>query len=622
MRKLVSFIICVIISLAANLAFSAVSDYTFSASGGTFTPLSGATALDAIEDDDELSAAIPIGFTFVYDRSSYSNVKVSSNGWLTFNTGASGNENSNNLDFSTTSIRPLVAPLWDDLDGRASSISTASYITDGTPGSRVFTMEWLNWEWGYNSGDGVLSFQVKLYEADGKIEFIYRQESDYVSNGSASIGITSAGTGNGNFISLDSAGTSPNASSTNETSKPATGQVYAFTPRPYVNQLTADATVLAGQSFNYFMEIVNTGAGDVFDLSLTGGSWTYAIRNKGDTADIATIALNSGDKDTAIVKVTVPGGASCSEADTVKFKAVSQSDESVSDSTYIATGALTAISSFPYIQNFDGWADMTGSISGCQTSIPVSDCWTNDSSDDNDWIPRTGSTSSSGTGPPDDHTGGENYVYTEASSCHDHTANLLSPPFDFSGQTAIELTFWYHMYDLSGSGMGRLRVDFYYNGAWHNGMTTNWNGALGDSLSGNQGNVWHKATTDISAAANDSNAQIRFCGLTGDSYSDMAIDDVRIAEPLANDFSALSHDQNSASMPDTTVAANTPVNLRIVVQNLGTTAQTSQVGWWLADDHGTTGTATTANLAKNEMDTLSFSPWTPTAGGVYSPRVF
>ena len=118
--------------------------YDFAASSGTFTPLTGATALDAIESDDALSSAIPIGFSFTYFGTAYTSLKVSSNGFIALDPAASGSLNSNGWG----SNPKLIAPLWDDLSG---SVGTASYRLTGTTGSRILTIEWLNWKWKYDS---------------------------------------------------------------------------------------------------------------------------------------------------------------------------------------------------------------------------------------------------------------------------------------------------------------------------------------------------------------------------------------------------------------------------------------------------------------------------------------
>ncbi|MEY2692723.1 MAG: hypothetical protein RIT03_1113, partial [Bacteroidota bacterium] len=211
---------------------SGISNYTFGASSGSFVPLSSGNPVSALQVDDIVTSAVPIGFTFNYLGTNYSNVYPSSNGFLSLNGSATGSSSAaNNLtspSTTATNIAPLIAPLWDDLSG---STGTASYLTTGSVGSRVFTFEWLNWLWSYSASSSVISFQVKLYEATGKIEFIYRQEATPINLGSASIGLTGA---SGVFASLNNTGTSPTVSNSIETSsinaKPATGQIYSFTP--------------------------------------------------------------------------------------------------------------------------------------------------------------------------------------------------------------------------------------------------------------------------------------------------------------------------------------------------------------------------------------------------------
>jgi hypothetical protein len=211
-----------------------VTHYSFAASTGTFTPITGGTAVATTVSaadflgDTKTSVNIPIGFSFNYEGVAYTQLKAMSDGYITFNLSNTSNL-TNNL--ATGAARPCIAPLWDDLDG-ASGSGSASYVTTGTPGNRVFTIEWLNWQWNYSASGATISFQVKLYEADGKIEFIYRQESGAVNSGSASIGL--AGATSGKFLSLNGTGASPVANSATETTtlntKPATGQVYTFTP--------------------------------------------------------------------------------------------------------------------------------------------------------------------------------------------------------------------------------------------------------------------------------------------------------------------------------------------------------------------------------------------------------
>ena len=214
---------------ALQVSAQSITNYTFAASSGTFTALSGGTApaLTSGSTDEGWYNAIPLGFTFNYMGTAYTTMSACTNGWMTLGGNISDAAYANAL--STGGKRPVIAPLWDDLD-----VGTFSYLTQGTAGNRTFTAEWNSCLWDYSATAAGVSFQVVLYEATGQVKFIYHPEAGALVSPSASIGITATGTATGNFLSLDGVGTSPLASSTTETttlaSSPADGQVYAFTP--------------------------------------------------------------------------------------------------------------------------------------------------------------------------------------------------------------------------------------------------------------------------------------------------------------------------------------------------------------------------------------------------------
>ncbi|HRD43485.1 MAG TPA: hypothetical protein PLN30_07010, partial [Ferruginibacter sp.] len=161
--------------LTASILNENITGYNFTAVGGTFTQLSGGTDVDVIENDEAVSGALPIGFSFKYGGAYYNEVFASSNGFLSFNSSISSSL-TNDLANAAANISPLLSPLWDDMDGVD---GTASYLTSGTAPNRVFTFEWRNWYWDWftaSSGVPVISFQVKLYESNGVIEFVYRRE--------------------------------------------------------------------------------------------------------------------------------------------------------------------------------------------------------------------------------------------------------------------------------------------------------------------------------------------------------------------------------------------------------------------------------------------------------------
>ena len=105
MRKTLVLLVLVLIS---SLSFAALSDYTFQQSPATYTELTESTVIHSTGIDDAMSAALDIGFTFVYDENSYTQFKANSNGFITLNTASSASL-SNNLSAQTL----IIAGIWD-----------------------------------------------------------------------------------------------------------------------------------------------------------------------------------------------------------------------------------------------------------------------------------------------------------------------------------------------------------------------------------------------------------------------------------------------------------------------------------------------------------------------------
>ncbi|MFD2719066.1 beta strand repeat-containing protein [Hymenobacter monticola] len=261
-----------------------VANYTFAASSGTFTPLSGGTVATASSTDDGVTAVLPIGFTFIYNGVAYTSFSASTNGFLGLGGAVSSNA-TNNLS-TGTGVRPFIAPLWDDL--QLTTTSDISYATTGTAGSRVLTVEWINEKWNYQATAAVVSFQAKLYEADGRIEFVYRPEAGTYnagSTGGASVGISGVGTGSGNFLSLNDLVATPTASSTTETTaittKPTAGLTYTFTP--------AGGAVLAPSGLTFSA------------ITTTGGTVTFTDNSTNEYGFAVTITPTAGGTPTTTI---------------------------------------------------------------------------------------------------------------------------------------------------------------------------------------------------------------------------------------------------------------------------------------------------------------------------------
>jgi hypothetical protein len=116
--------------------------------------------------DDGYTSAIPIGFGFDFYGTVYSNIYVSTNGFLSL-TALSSSYYTNAAIPSTSAPNNIICPFWDDLEGRTQG--TVHYLQDGNR----FIVQYTNWQF-YSSGGGVgsLTFQIVLHSS-GKMLYYY-----------------------------------------------------------------------------------------------------------------------------------------------------------------------------------------------------------------------------------------------------------------------------------------------------------------------------------------------------------------------------------------------------------------------------------------------------------------
>lgn len=215
-----------------------VVNYFFSPAASTYTPITAGTPITLIGNlNDGNANNIPIGFVFIYNSVAYTSLSVSTNGYIALGANITNPANSaNNLSTGGGAIspRPIIAPLWDNLNFGTNS--DLSYQTSGNAPNRIFTMQWQNARWGSLAINPGISFQLKLFEANSKIEFVYRNESGLLNAPSASIGITNTNIGPRNFLCLTSTSnntfdTSTLTETTTLNTKPNSGQSYSFIPK-------------------------------------------------------------------------------------------------------------------------------------------------------------------------------------------------------------------------------------------------------------------------------------------------------------------------------------------------------------------------------------------------------
>lgn len=287
----------ILVNLALFMLFGALNAqistmYSFGQATALWQPIWGLYATDAMVDEG-LSTPVNIGFTFPYAGSEYTQVKISSNGWVNLGTNLNSTYYVNGL--ATLNIRPLLAPLWDDLD---MSVGAVQYGVEGVTPHRLFIVQWLAAKWNAN-GANEFNFMVRMHET-GQVDFIYGPHTGTPNNPSASIGINMAPGGSGYFYSVIPgfpAHVSTNNDVSNITNVASNGLLYFFSPKT-INAQDGAAINLTGNAAP--MQNVSTELQAIFGNAGTAFTQT----------DAYTGYLMSGEQVLATVNVPSiqPGG--------------------------------------------------------------------------------------------------------------------------------------------------------------------------------------------------------------------------------------------------------------------------------------------------------------------------
>lgn len=197
-------------SLATNTD-AAFTGYRFSVGSSTAADMTGATNIWVGTNQNRFHAAsgtLNIGFTFQLDGVSYTQLQVYTSGVISLGAGALVRYPFNDLSAPSS---PVIAPFWDSLAVTGTQggcfAPKIRYKLFGSAPNRMLVIEWFDQEtiWGVGSRG---TFQARLYETTGKIEFYYQSmnhcatcgpQTGNCSNSSASIGLAS---GSNNYISV------------------------------------------------------------------------------------------------------------------------------------------------------------------------------------------------------------------------------------------------------------------------------------------------------------------------------------------------------------------------------------------------------------------------------------
>lgn len=233
---------------------------------------------------------------------------------------------------------------------------------------------------------------------------------------------------------------------------------------------------------------------------------------------------------------------------------------------YFQTDCLPIL--VPYYEGFEdpSWVPSAGFT---DPGI-INSCWRRPDSINNVWVPKSGGSLSSLSGPSGPRTGIGNYmmltILNSSSGSNPNEGSMKSPALINYGLQQPELNYWYHMY---GSQINKLRVFV---------EKTNGSRVLIDSLVGQQQTsqtaAWQQRTVPLSGFQGDT-IKIVFSGSIGNSLASVnaAIDDVEILDGICSgpsNLSATNITLNSAELNWTSVSPHTNIEYGLAGFTVGT----------------------------------------------------
>jgi hypothetical protein len=180
---------------------------TYSSIIGTGTVYAGWTSGSSSGDDNSSTTVSLAGTSFKYRGQAVTGFYACTNGWMSFNTGLSSNQWTN--DLAATGQNTLLAPFWDDLVLKGGLYSERDncmrYKINGTLGSGTaeIIVEWTEME-RFQFPSPNLNFQVVLKEVDNSITYNYGNMQLYAGDSNTTVFSYSVGLN----------GTSPGTNST------------------------------------------------------------------------------------------------------------------------------------------------------------------------------------------------------------------------------------------------------------------------------------------------------------------------------------------------------------------------------------------------------------------------
>lgn len=275
----------VVAFLFSQNVLAQLSAYTFTQSTGTYTPVTGNTVL-ATGGYDDATYSVALPFTFNFNGASYTNIWVSTNGYIAF--GATDPGSTNYTPISGTALSTGYVAGWgrdgsgmSAIGGRTSEISWA---VEGSAPNRTFVVQYKDARHIYSTGTTnvpYINWQVRLSETSNNVALMYgpsgmavgatnasttvqiglrgATNADYsnrTNTTTVSFNSSTAGTGNANTQAFSSVNATPG--------RPTDGLTYTWAP-----PAACTGTPTAGTTTS---PVTNACFNASFTLNVTGAS--------------------------------------------------------------------------------------------------------------------------------------------------------------------------------------------------------------------------------------------------------------------------------------------------------------------------------------------------------------
>ena len=255
----ISFLILFI--LASSHSFCQVSSNSFTQSTGTFTAITGGTALWSGTFDEDVSSAITIP-SFTFNCTAYTEVYVSSNGFISF--GSAPSSNDYNPISGSGSSAGIISAFGADLNNASNGTQEVRY--QNVSASNEFVIQWRDVKRFTETGERI-SFQIRLNYSTNAFKIIYGGTINASSSTTPTVQVGLRGTSNADFLNrttttnwaaTTAGGTNTASCQFSGTIKPAAGLTFTYAPTAmtYTSCTAAQPTTSGVQKCNIQQEIL------------------------------------------------------------------------------------------------------------------------------------------------------------------------------------------------------------------------------------------------------------------------------------------------------------------------------------------------------------------------------